>query len=128
MKQLIYFMALVALWGTMACSSNEDSAAFVPVAPNYSDEAMWYQVKNDKGEGVDVFYVVSTWEFDWLTDDNIVSHYADVFNHEHREDMGTEIKKNACIRTSSSESKPIRNKPLKENVKAPKTKTNANIV
>jgi hypothetical protein len=93
MNKLIYFIALVTLWGAMSCNSNEGSAAFVPVAPDYSDEAMWYQVKNDKGEGVDVFYVVSTWEFDWLTDDGIVSHYADVFNQEHREDMGTEIKK-----------------------------------
>jgi hypothetical protein len=40
------------------------------------DEAMCYQVKNDKGEGVDVFYVVSTWEFDWLTEDGIVLHDA----------------------------------------------------
>jgi hypothetical protein len=37
---------------------------------------MCYQVKNDKGEGVDVFYVVSTWEFDWLTEDGIVLHDA----------------------------------------------------
>ena len=51
---------------------------------------------NDKGEGVDVFYVVSTWEFDWFTEDGIVSHHADVFNQEHREDMGTEIKKIAA--------------------------------
>ena len=96
MKKLIYFIALVTLWGTMSCSSNEHAATYVPVAPDYSKEGMWYNVLNDKGEGVDVFYVVSTWEFDWLTDDGIVSHYADVFNQEHREDMGTEIKKIAA--------------------------------
>ena len=93
MKKLIYFIALVTLWGTMSCSSNEHAATYVPVAPDYSKEGMWYNVLNDKGEGVDVFYVVSTWEFDWLTEDGIVSHYADVFNQEHREDMSTEIKK-----------------------------------
>ena len=37
-----------------------------------------HNVLNDKGEGVDVFYVVSTWEFDWYT-------------------------ANVCIRTSSKE-------------------------
>ena len=93
MKKLIYFIALVTLWATMSCSSNEHAATYVPVAPDYSKEGMWYNVLNDKGEGVDVFYVVSTWEFDWLTEDGIVSHYADVFNQEHREDMSTEIKK-----------------------------------
>ena len=93
MKHLKYFIALFFLWGTLSCSSDENLAAYVPVAPDYSDERMWYNVMNDKGEGVDVFYVVSTWEFDWHTEDGAVSHYADVFNQEHREDMGTEIKK-----------------------------------
>ena len=96
MKHLKYFIALIFLWGTLSCSSDENLAAYVPVAPDYSDERMWYNVMNDKGEGVDVFYVVSTWEFDWHTEDGAVSHYADVFNQEHREDMGTEIKKIAA--------------------------------
>ena len=96
MKHLKYFIALFFLWGTLSCSSDENLAAYVPVAPDYSDERMWYNVMNDKGEGVDVFYVVSTWEFDWNTEDWAVSHYADVFNQEHREDMGTEIKKIAA--------------------------------
>ena len=97
MKHLIYFITLITLWGTLSCSNNdEDIAPYVPVAPDYSDEEMWYNVMNDKGDGVDVFYVVSTWEFDWFTEDGIVSHYADVFNQEHREDMGTEIRKIAA--------------------------------
>ena len=96
MKHLTYFITLISLLGVFSCSRDKNSAAYVPVAPDYSDERMWYNVMNDKGEGVDVFYVVSTWEFDWFTEDGIVSHHADVFNQEHREDMGTEIKKIAA--------------------------------
>ena len=96
MKHLIYFITLISFWGTLSCSKDENYTVYVPAAPDYSDEGMWYNVMNDNGEGVDVFYVVSTWEFDWFTEDGIVSHYADVFNHEHRDDMGSEIKKIAA--------------------------------
>ena len=61
MKHLVYFITLVTFWGILSCSENETSVAYVPVAPDYSDEGMWYNVMNDNGEGVDVFYVVSTW-------------------------------------------------------------------
>ena len=95
-KHLIHYITLIILWGTISCSSNENPAAYVPVAPDYSEEAMWHNVMNDKGNGVDVFYVVSTWEFDWRTNDNIISHHADVFNPEHRANMDIEIKKIAA--------------------------------
>ncbi|MBR5775217.1 MAG: DUF3089 domain-containing protein, partial [Bacteroidaceae bacterium] len=91
MKHLIYFITLITFWGTLSCSNEESAVAYVPVAPDYSDEGMWYNVMNDKGEGVDVFYVVSTWEFDWHTNGNNVSHHADVFNPEHRANMDIEI-------------------------------------
>lgn len=90
MKRLTYFITLIAILGTLSCRRDE---AFVPVAPDYSDEAMWHNVLNDQGEGVDVFYVVSTWEFDWFTADSTVSHHADVFNPRHRTHMDVEMKK-----------------------------------
>ena len=43
------------------------------------------------GTGADIFYVVSTWEEDWTTEDDRICHYADVWNPTHREHMGTEI-------------------------------------
>ena len=90
MKRLTYFITLIAILGTLSCCRDD---AFVPVAPDYSDGAMWHNVLNDQGEGVDVFYVVSTWEFDWFTADSIVSHHADVFNPRHRAHMDIEMKK-----------------------------------
>ena len=80
MKRIIYIMTVVAFVGILSCSRNANPEAYVPVAPEYSDETMWHNVLNDEGEGADVFYVVSTWEFDWYT-------------------------ANACTRTSSKESK-----------------------
>ena len=101
MKRIIYLITLIAIWGTLLCCRTAnptefDTAAYVPVAPDYRDGRMWYNEMNDKGEGVDVFYVVSTWEFDWFTQDNVVSHYADVFNPTHRENMDIEIRKIAA--------------------------------
>ena len=47
--------------------------------------------------GADVFYVVSTWQEDWTTDDGRICHYADVYNPVHRQNMGDlEIKKVAA--------------------------------
>ena len=96
MKRLLYLITLIVFFGAVSCGKDETPAAYVPVAPDYSDEAMWINAMNDKGEGVDVFYVVSTWEFDWQTESGIISHYADVFNEDHREDMATEIHKIAA--------------------------------
>ena len=53
----------------------------------YSGE--WEEV----GSGADVFYVVSTWEFDWTTADGQKCHYADVWNKKHRDHMAIEQKK-----------------------------------
>lgn len=96
MKRIVYFIALITFWGVLSCSSEENPAAYIPVAPDYSEEEMWYNVMNDKGEGVDIFYVVSTWEFDWLAKGGVISHYADVFNQHHRDNMDIEIKKIAA--------------------------------
>ena len=72
-------------------------AQHIPQAPDYSDAAMWLTADGDTdATGADVFYVVSTWEVDWTTDDGQVCHYADVWNPGHRQHMATEINKVAA--------------------------------
>lgn len=76
---------------SLSCSSDdiiEKPAQYVPAQPDYNNALMWSNRLNDStGNGADVFYIASTWEFDWETADNIVSHYADVWNVQHRADM-----------------------------------------
>lgn len=65
---------------------------YVPVAPDYSDNLMWTVMKNDAdGKGADVFYIPSTWEYDWYTEDGRLCHHADPSRPEHRSDMSIEI-------------------------------------
>jgi len=72
------------------------SVAYVPEAPDYDDSIMWITADGDQqGTGADVFYVVSTWEEDWMTADSIVCHYADVWNPKHRDRMAIEMNKAA---------------------------------
>ena len=78
----------------ISCTSNKDNAPlveaseFIPKAPDYNDETMWVAADGDTdGTGADIFYVVSTWEEDWKTEDGRICHYADVWNQEHREHM-----------------------------------------
>nr|MCR4993908.1 DUF3089 domain-containing protein [Bacteroidales bacterium] len=84
-------------------SASEDctSAAeteYLPNPPDYDDATMWVTVNNDPDDtGADIFYIVSTWEEDWTTEDGRICHYADVWNPQHREHMGTlEINKVAA--------------------------------
>ena len=77
-------------WEEVASTHSE----VIPKAPDYKDDTMWYVSKNDTdGSGADVFYVVSTWEFDWTTADGQKCHYADVWNKKHRDHMAIEQKK-----------------------------------
>lgn len=86
MKRLIYVMLVVL--AVLGCKS---PAEHLPQAPDYADSTMWVQVMGDTaGTGADVFYVVSTWEVDWMTEDSIVCHYADVYNAVHQEHMHIE--------------------------------------
>ncbi|MBO4907577.1 MAG: DUF3089 domain-containing protein [Bacteroidaceae bacterium] len=72
-------------------SCGETSQEFIPEAPDYADSTMWYVAENDSnGTGADVFYIVSTWEFDWTTADGRNCRYADVWNKKHRHDMSIE--------------------------------------
>jgi len=89
--------------GVFTCYVSRDNhqaiaeQAFIPQAPDYDDAMMWItEDKDSLGTGADVFYVVSTWEEDWKTDDGRVCHYADVWNPTHREHMATEINKVAA--------------------------------
>lgn len=64
---------------------------YVPPQTNYADAKMWHIELNDTGEGADVFYIPSTWEYDWYTSDGAVCHYADPSSSEHRAHMETEM-------------------------------------
>ena len=110
MKQIKLWMlaAILTICGTAAfasCATNDDNPSgqavesrYVPMAPDYSNPTMWITEDGDAdGTGADVFYVVSTWEDDWMTADGKVCHYADVWNPEHRAHMADlEMKKVAA--------------------------------
>jgi len=77
-------------------SGADASAVYIPEAPDYNDSTMWITVDGDQqGTGADVFYVVSTWEEDWMTADSVICHYADVWNPQHRAHMAIEMNKAA---------------------------------
>jgi hypothetical protein len=94
-RKLILFLTAVLLGKASlfaSCTASYDNAAsqyeqatFIPQAPDYNDAAMWVTADGDTdGTGADIFYVVSTWEEDWTTEDGRKCHYADVWNPEHR--------------------------------------------
>ena len=79
----------------LSCSESpaqEISDGYIPVSPDYSDSGMWRCYTADDGQPeVSVFYVPSTWEFDWTTSSGEVCHYADPSIEQHRADMAIEI-------------------------------------
>ena len=92
-----YGWSLVALCALMAaCAGKNDAVAgggqYIPEEPDYGDSTFWYVREAAKpGTGADVFYLVSTWEKDWVAEDGRVCHYADVHRAEHRGRMAIEI-------------------------------------
>lgn len=81
---------LVASCGTSGPAiANENT--YVPVATDYSNPAMWHVELNDNGDGADVFYIPSTWEFDWTTTDGRICHYADPTITKHHDDVENEM-------------------------------------
>ena len=89
-SRFIAVFSLLILFAPAAYSQRERT--LVPKAPDYADATMWYTEDGDPdGTGADVFYVVSTWEEDWTDKRGRVSHYADVWNPEHREHMAFEM-------------------------------------
>jgi hypothetical protein len=97
MKKTLFvsFVSLASLFFT--CTSNDLNSGhsqFIPEVPDYCLEKMWFNVLNDTiGNGADVFYIPSTWEYDWTTSEGNICHYADVYNKEHTDNMGIEMKK-----------------------------------
>ena len=95
MYKIIYTILLMMIWS--ACNSRHSNIenAYIPSEPDYTDSKMWYINLNDTDDsGADIFYIVSTWEFDWYTNDGQICHYADPVNtKDHRDDMAIEISK-----------------------------------
>ena len=93
-KNLIYIAAVCFLW---ACGGNGSRALeqqYIPVEPDYKNADMWVCHLNDKnGEGADVFYIPSTWEYDWTTSNGVLCRYADVSNEQHCSNMAIEMNK-----------------------------------
>lgn len=70
----------------------DDIPVFVPAPPDYADDTMWTVMKNDTDlTGADVFYIPSTWEYDWQTPDGLICHYAEPSKEEHRAHMRIEM-------------------------------------
>lgn len=93
-KNFLYIAVVCVLW---ACGSNDSGTSaqqYIPVEPDYKNADMWVSHLNDKnGTGADVFYIPSTWEFDWTTSDGTLCRYADVSNEQHRSNMAIEMNK-----------------------------------
>ena len=89
-KRLTYCIGVFLFLLLASCDSNDrgagtDAATYIPEAPDYADATMWYTRENCTADkGADVFYLVSTWETDWTTEDGRVCHFADVHNATHR--------------------------------------------
>ena len=95
MKNLTHIILILSIYPLIGCS-NENQEGYIPEAPMYEDTVMWYLEQNDKGTGADIFYIPSTWEYDWYTEDGIVSHYANPNNIKHRDNMKIEMTKIAA--------------------------------
>ncbi len=95
MKRLLLLFAIAPLLLPACADDNSStSSTYIPQAPDYTDDTMWYTRMDDpNGTGGDVFYIVSTWETDWTTEDGTLCHYADAWNAHHREHMTREISK-----------------------------------
>ncbi len=98
MKKRWLYIAVIAMGGCLAVGCNGEDIntpaeqVYVPLAPNYADAANWHIELNDStGNGADVFYVPSTWEYDWQTADGLTSHYADPSIQKHHDDIEIEM-------------------------------------
>lgn len=81
---------LVILLTIIVCHSIR--AYYVPDEIDYENPEMWVFSDNDSiGNGADIFYIPATWEFDWFTEDSVVSHFADPHNPLHRKHMAIEM-------------------------------------
>lgn len=98
-KKVLFFVILLIATAVQTSARNDGgSITYIPEATDYSDSAMWTIEKNDTaGTSADIFYIVSTWEYEWTTPDSLLCHYADPMNTpKHREHMSREIDKIAA--------------------------------
>lgn len=65
-----------------ACQTTELTESFMPEAPDYTNDQMWYV--SEHGAKADVFYVLPTCVWDWKDSSGNIMHYADVYNPEQR--------------------------------------------
>ena len=88
--------AAAVIFGIIVASRG--ATEHIPTPPDYADTTMWFTALSDTaGTGADIFYLVSTWEKDWLTpSDSLPCHYADVWNPIHRQHMADEISRIAA--------------------------------
>lgn len=88
----ILVLCLIVMVG---CSSSapveRPDNVYVPPMADYSDMSRWHIAVDDSLSGADVFYIPSTWEYDWTTADGRVSHWADPSNPKHRADVENEM-------------------------------------
>lgn len=95
-RKLFALISIFICCTVAACGLSEPSAAaaedtYVPIAPDYTDTSMWHIDTSRGTSGVDVFYIPSTWEFDWTTSDGRVCHYADPSITKHHDDVEIEM-------------------------------------
>lgn len=91
-SSLIFVIFLTILVSCGNTETPESEKSYIPPAPDYTDSSMWITYSNDNdGTGADVFYIPSTWEFDWTTPDGVICHYADITNQHHLDDMAIEM-------------------------------------
>lgn len=91
-RQILTSLMLIAAATSCQATDSPDPQEYIPLPPDYSDEKMWVSYQNDHtGDGIDVFYIPSTWEYDYTTPDGRICHYADPSVEAHRDDMKTEI-------------------------------------
>ena len=109
-RKLICLLAALAvvlgvymMYGGKAEQTVVVAEEYIPNAPDYADTTMWITRDCDTdGTGADVFYIVSTWEEDWISASGSVCHYADVWNENHRSRMAIEMKKAASYMAPSN--------------------------
>ena len=78
----------------VACNEGKEQDLYIPQVPDYENDTFWFTNMDDSTDnGADVFYLVSTWQKDWTTDDGRLCRYADVYNTRHRANMDKEISK-----------------------------------
>lgn len=75
--------------GLSAC---RQYAMEIPLKPDYADSSLWYiDMKATGNNGVDVFYIVSTWSADWTDSAGTTRHFEDAYHPAYRDLLIKEI-------------------------------------